>query len=171
MKRKSSELRLRCAGTTHYLFKLSQFYSSQMLCFIAIRLVDLYEKESPSHHQPAAKQRKPASSDSRPLVGLPSGEKKKIVSLMNQLAELELCQLWEPPSPQMMEGWSSLLGNLCYKILENSTISRDQSLRDQVIHLLGVLIRDYGQALSEYTPLTPLITPVTSAVSSWQVSV
>ena len=142
-----------------------------MLCFIAVRLVDLYEKESPSHHQPAAKQRKPASNDSRPLVGLPSGGKKKIVSLMNQLAELELCQLWEPPSPQMMEGWSSLLGNLCYKILENSTISRDQSLRDQVIHLLGVLIRDYGQALSEYTPLTPLITPAISAVSSWQVSV
>lgn len=83
------------------------------------------------------------------MTGIPRGGKEKLVSLMSQLVELELCQLWEPPTTQVMEAWSNLIGHLCYKILENSSITRNAPLRNQVVHLLGVLVQHYGQALSE----------------------
>ena len=120
-----------------------------MLSYVAVRMVDMYEREQPpSSHQTTAKQKKKQPLSSEVQVGVPKSGKKKLVSLLSQLTELELCQLWDPPSPQMMENWSNLIGQLCYKILESSSICKDQSLRDQVIHLLGVLVRDYGQALS-----------------------
>lgn len=73
----------------------------------------------------------------------------KLVCLLSQLLEVEVVQLWEPPSPQMMDNWSSLVAQLCYKLLEDSSISKDQPLLDRLIHLLGILARDYGQALSK----------------------
>ena len=123
-----------------------------MLCYVAVRMVELYEREpSPANNQSTARKRKTQASSSEPrlLGGVPAGGKEKIVSLMCQLAELELVQLWEPPSTQMMENWSNLIGQLCYRMLENSSISKDQSLRNRVMHLLGVLVRDYGQSLSK----------------------
>lgn len=83
------------------------------------------------------------------MGGVPAGGKQRIVCLLSQLSELEIVCLWDPPSVQLMENWSGLLAQLCYKLLENSSITKDQLLRDRVVHLLGVLVRDYGQALSE----------------------
>ena len=131
-----------------------------MLCYVAVRMVELYERDpSPVKQQTAGRKKKPhpPGGESRVVGGVPAGGKQWIVCLLSQLSELELVGLWEPPSLQMMENWSGLVAQLCYKLLENSSISKDQSLRDRVVHLLGVLVRDYGQALSElFTCSIPL---------------
>ena len=128
-----------------------------MLCYVAVRMVELYERElTPAKPSTVRKKKLPtSSSEPRVVGGVPAGGKQKLMSLMCQLAELDLVQLWEPPSAQMMENWSNLIGQLCYCLLENSSINKDLSLRDRVIHLLGVLVKDYGQALSEYLTVCP----------------
>ena len=120
-----------------------------MLCYIAVRMVELYERDTSPQATAKKKKPRPPGDESRVVGGVPANGKQQIVCLLSQLSELEIVCLWDPPSAQMMENWSDLVAQLCYKLLENSSISKDQSLRDRVIHLLGVLIRDYGQALSE----------------------
>ena len=140
-----------------------------MLCYIAVRMFELYERDTSPHKQQTAGRKKkthPPGEEPRIVGGVPANGKQRIVCLLSQLCELEIVCLWDPPSVQMMENWSGLIGQLCYKLLENSSIGKDHLLRDRVIHLLGVLVRDYGQALSklliQYTViffLTPLNFP------------
>ena len=123
-----------------------------MLSYIAVRMVELYEREpSPSKKPSTVRKKKSQSSSDEPRVvgGVPAGGKIKLVCLLSQLLEVEVVQLWEPPSPQMMDNWSGLVAQLCFKLLENSSISKDQVLLDRLVHLLGILVRDYGQALSK----------------------
>lgn len=123
-----------------------------MLCYIAVRMVELYQREtSPLKQQMTGRKKKshPPGDEPRVVGGVPADGKQRIVCLLSQLSELEIVCLWDPPSAQMMENLSGLIAQLCYKLLENSSISKDQSLKDRIIHLLGILVRDYGQALSK----------------------
>ena len=123
-----------------------------MLCYVAVRMVELYERDTSPHKQQTTGRKKKSNlpgDEPRKMGGVPANGKQRIVCLLSQLSELEIVCLWDPPSVQMMENWSGLVAQLCYKLLENSSVSKDQLLRDRVIHLLGVLVRDYGQALSE----------------------
>ena len=123
-----------------------------MICYVAVRMVELYERDTAPHkHQTTGRKKKaqPPGDEPRMVGGVPANGKQRIVCLLSQLSELEIVCLWDPPSVQMMENWSGLVAQLCYKLLENSSICKDQLLRDRVVHLLGVLVRDYGQALSE----------------------
>ena len=123
-----------------------------MLCYVSVRMVEQYERDSSTiKHHPTSKKKKPHPlvDESRNVDGVPSGGKQRIVCLLSQLSELEIVSLWDPPSTQLMEDWSGLVAQICYKFLENISITKDQLLRDRVIHLLGVLVRDYGQALSK----------------------
>ena len=120
-----------------------------MLSYIAVRRVELYERES-SQSTSRKKRGQQLSIEPRVVGGVPTGGKEKLVCMMSQLAEVELVQLWEPPSPQIMENWSGLVGQLCYKLLENNSITKNLSLCDRITHLLGILVKDYGQALSMF---------------------
>jgi hypothetical protein len=116
-------------------------------------MVELFERDTAPHKPQTTGRKKKAQAlgdEPRVVGGVPANGKQRIVCLLSQLSELEIVCLWDPPSVQMMENWSGLVAQLCYKLLENSSISKDQLLRDRVIHLLGVLVRDYGQALSEF---------------------
>ena len=139
-----------------------------MLCYVAVRMVELYEREPSPIKQQSTARKKKAPLSTVESGGVPAGGKDKLTSLMSQLLELELVQMWEPPTVQVMENWSGLVGQLCYKLLENSSIGRDQSVRDRVIHLLGILVRDYGQVLSEFLSL--LCSIARHTCNPWQVS-
>ncbi len=82
----------------------------------------------------------------------PSGWKagrESSIELMAVMMELPLASLWDPPSPSMMDDLSGLVASACYKLLESPIVSRERALTDKTLRLLGRLVRDYGQGLSE----------------------
>ena len=84
----------------------------------------------------------------------PSGWKagrETCIECMGVLMELPLASLWDPPSPSMMDDLSGLVATGCYKLLESPIGSRERALTDKTVRLLGKLVRDYGQGLSECT--------------------
>ena len=50
----------------------------------------------------------------------------------------------------------SLVTCCCYKLLENPDVAKIRSTRDTVFQLLGVMVKKYNHALSEYCFLIAL---------------
>ena len=91
-----------------------------MLCYVAVRMVELYERDTSPHKQQTTGRKKksnPAGDEPRMVGGVLASGKQRIVCLLSQLSELEIVCLWDPPSIQMMENWSGLVAQLCYKLL------------------------------------------------------
>lgn len=75
-------------------------------------------------------------------------ERLKLMVVLVRLSNLELMHLWETPSAAVMEDLSTLLASLCYKFLENPTVVRDKSLLENIVELIGLILKKYGLTLS-----------------------
>lgn len=115
-----------------------------MLCYLVVSLAEKYEEEF-VHKQLKEKKGKHA----RQTNSSWEEERLKLMMLLVHLANLELEELFEPPSIPIMEDLAALFASVCYKFLENPLIVRDKVLLDEVSVLLGITVKKYGLILSK----------------------
>lgn len=130
-----------------------------MLSYVIVSMLEHYEDKSlksESSSCSVAGSRKKTTKQSSSMASQWMLEKVKVLSLFSRLAELELCSLWEPASTQLMEDWSRLVVQMCYKLLESPTIARERSLRENLASLLRSMVKVYsqglGQSVSQFLP-------------------
>lgn len=119
-----------------------------MLCYIAVSLAEEFESESISDN---LKNKKRIHAISHSFNW--DEERVKLMVMLVRLSDLQLVQLWEPPSVPMMEDLLALFASICYKFLENPSVLRDKILLDNISELLGITVKKYGLILSKYTVL------------------
>ena len=106
-----------------------------------------------------------------------AAEEERVLRLLSCLADLELCQLWDPPSVAIMDSYSkcvsahinvvtscsfnlfsssfhvsssqSLVASCCYKMLESPSAMKEKAVKEELFQLLGLLVKKYNQTLSE----------------------
>lgn len=116
-----------------------------MLCYLAVKMAEAFENELLKKYIKETKKKHMASHS---FVW--SDQRLKLMSLLVCLSNLQLVQLWEPPSPAMMEDVSALFVSACYKFLENPVTIRDKDVVDRISELFGVTVKKYGLTLSKY---------------------
>jgi condensin complex subunit 1 len=84
-------------------------------------------------------------------------EEEKVLRLLSSLLDLDLHLLWDPPSPTVMDSYSGLVANCCYKIMENSSAMKEKSLKEEMFQILGVLVQKYNQTLSVSIKMVQLL--------------
>ena len=116
---------------------------TQMLCYVTVNLGKTFECELIHAHSNGKKVKKVTP-------GTFSWEEERLMLMMVlvRLCSLELVHLWETPSAAMMEDLSTLLASLCYKLLENPMVVRDKSLLENIVELMGLILKKYGLTLS-----------------------
>ncbi|XP_028984750.1 condensin complex subunit 1 isoform X2 [Betta splendens] len=84
-------------------------------------------------------------------------ERENVLQALIQLLQLDICSLWSLSLVE--EEFISCVTCLCYKLLENPTISHVKSkpTRDSIIHLLGVLIKKYSHLLGASVKVIQLL--------------
>ena len=76
------------------------------------------------------------------------GEFGHVVQILYQLLQLDLQQLWDPPSVTVMEDFTNLVANACYKLCEVPALAKDKALRTDLFLVLGTVGKRYNQPLS-----------------------
>lgn len=114
----------------------------QILCYVAVNLAKMFEEETIRMSSKEKKGKKAALGAFSWQV-----ERLKLTESLMLLSSLELMQLWETPSPSMMEDLSNLIASLCYKLLENPVVGRDKILLDQLADIIGLTVKKYGITL------------------------
>eukprot|EP00731_Ephydatia_muelleri_P015359 Em0008g1079a len=71
-----------------------------------------------------------------------------VVQILHQLLQLDLQQLWDPPSVTVMEDFTNLVANACYKLCEVPAFAKDKALRTDLFLVLGTVGKRYNQPLS-----------------------
>ncbi len=115
-----------------------------MWTYLAVKLALYYENEVSAIVTSKVGRGKGSSSK-------PSWNEQRL-KLMQELWKFyssELKLLWEPPLVSMMEDFSSLLTSICYKMLENPSVTRDKSLTHILANVLATAATKYGLMLSK----------------------
>lgn len=115
----------------------------QILCFTAVSLANEFESEI--IHRNSKEKKGRCAVDSFPW----DEERLKLLLVLVRLSDLQLVQLWEPPSISIMEDLATLFASICYKFLENPTVARDKVLLDNISALLGATLQKHGLTLSK----------------------
>ena len=116
-----------------------------MLCYLAVNMAEAFENELLKNELKEKRKRTVIT-----LSFTWSDQRLKLINALVCLANLQLMQLWEPPSAAMMEDVSTLFVSVCYKFLENPATVRDKEMLNKVSELLGLTVKKYGLTLSEF---------------------
>ncbi|XP_046850199.1 condensin complex subunit 1-like isoform X2 [Xenia sp. Carnegie-2017] len=119
----------------------------KMLCYLLTQFAEEFEGEDckPSATDVRRKNGKAKKSS----VALPFDwpeMKRDFITMITQLLNTNLVSLWEPPVAE--EESINMFANCCYKFMENNGLNRDKPLRDNILHVLAILVKRYNQSLS-----------------------
>ncbi|XP_064610959.1 condensin complex subunit 1-like [Liolophura sinensis] len=82
-------------------------------------------------------------------------ERERGVQVLLRTVQLPLCRLWDPPIPE--EEFVNMITCCCYKLLENTMISRNKDTRDVIIRVLAVMVKKYNHSLGASLKIIQLL--------------
>uniref|UniRef100_A0A7M4EKA6 Condensin complex subunit 1 n=1 Tax=Crocodylus porosus TaxID=8502 RepID=A0A7M4EKA6_CROPO len=138
--------------------RLAYLNALKMNCYVLTRLVEAFEMESfkcdsvelslGGRNKKGCTKRSGFSWEE---------ERQPLIQLLTELLQLDLRRLWS--GLVVEEEFVSLMTGICYRILENPTIShqKHRPTREAVIHLLAVTLMRYDHMLSATLKITQML--------------
>uniref|UniRef100_A0A7M4EKC1 Condensin complex subunit 1 n=1 Tax=Crocodylus porosus TaxID=8502 RepID=A0A7M4EKC1_CROPO len=127
--------------------RLAYLNALKMNCYVLTRLVEAFEMESFKCDSGCTKRSGFSWEE----------ERQPLIQLLTELLQLDLRRLWS--GLVVEEEFVSLMTGICYRILENPTIShqKHRPTREAVIHLLAVTLMRYDHMLSATLKITQML--------------
>ncbi|KAJ8021490.1 Condensin complex subunit 1 [Holothuria leucospilota] len=127
----------------------------KMLTYLLCQMADAFEAETskPSIDIATSKRGK---SKKKTVAGTDwESERANFLETMVKILQLEINRLWEPPVVE--EEFVNLVSGSCYKMLENPEVMKNKVTKDNLVHVLAILVKRYNHALSASVKLLLLL--------------
>ncbi|PAA77198.1 hypothetical protein BOX15_Mlig031913g1, partial [Macrostomum lignano] len=132
----------------------------KMLMFLVTQQLELFEADlgsgKPIPGTKKGRKKKASSAACAEMIRLRwDDEVSGLVEQVKQLCLLQLHMLWEPPVIE--EDFVNLIGDLCFRVLDNPSFIRIQEVREPVTSILTRLVRSYNYSRTGAIKLSQLL--------------
>nr|XP_009862227.1 condensin complex subunit 1 isoform X2 [Ciona intestinalis] len=148
----------------------------KMNIYLLTQMIDSYlslSRKEDRENSTTTKNKKSSKAKSSTALGIDwESECQRSVHILMSVFDLDIHRLW---NAQLVEDeLTSLVCNLCFKILEDPTMVKSKLVKSSVLNLLGCIIKKHNQSLSASLKVVQMLqhfdhsaTPMAEAVHMW----
>ncbi|XP_074654081.1 condensin complex subunit 1-like isoform X2 [Tubulanus polymorphus] len=137
--------------------RLQHLNAVKMHCYLLCQMMEAFENTVTSSSTVlSVKGRRKKTDRVKNLAGFNWDSQSEVgVRTLLKTIQINIHRLWEPPVVE--EEFINMVTSCCYKLLENSKINRNKPTRDNIFHLMAIVIKKYNHSLGASLKIIQLL--------------